>query len=148
MRCRPLPTLRHPFQTQPDLQINPIEKLRLPLQCRDELPPILAGKEAPGRTGMDFWPILVLGVVRLGLDADWDRMEDLANQHLLVRQRLGVPVGAWGQDAKVFGHQTLRDNIALLDDPPRNRKPSPTETGPLALENVGGFDSDRRKNRS
>jgi hypothetical protein len=35
--------MRHPFQTQPDLQITPIEKIRLPLQSRDELPPILAG---------------------------------------------------------------------------------------------------------
>ena len=77
---------------------------------------ILAGKQATGRTGMDLWQILVLGVVRLGLDADWDRMEDLANHHLLVRQMLGVPATPWGEDAKVFGHQTLRDNVALLDD--------------------------------
>jgi len=132
--------MRHPFQTQPDLQITPIEKIRLPLQSRDELPPILAGlqwlwmhptlkaeifalleakilagKQATGRTGMDLWQILVLGVVRLGLDADWDRMEDMANHHLLVRQMLGVPATPWGADAKVFGHQTLRDNVALLD---------------------------------
>jgi len=77
---------------------------------------ILAGKQATGRTGMDLWQILVLGVVRLGLDADWDRMEDMANHHLLVRQMLGVPATPWGEDAKVFGHQTLRDNVALLDD--------------------------------
>jgi hypothetical protein len=43
-------------------------------------------------------------------------MEDLANHHLLVRQMLGVPVDPWGADAKVFGHQTLRDNVALLDE--------------------------------
>jgi transposase, IS5 family len=133
--------MRHCFQAQPDLQITPIEKIRLPLQSRDELPPILAGlqwiwmhptlkteifalleakilagKQATGRTGMDLWQILVLGVVRLGLDADWDRMEDMANHHLLVRQMLGVPVTPWGADAKVFGHQTLRDNVALLDE--------------------------------
>jgi hypothetical protein len=133
--------MRHHFQAQPDLQIIPIEKIRLPLRSRDELPPILAGlqwiwlhptlkaeilallqaailagKQATGRTGMDLWQILVLGVVRLGLDADWDRMEDMANHHLLVRQMLGVPVDPWGQDAKVFGHQTLRDNVALLDE--------------------------------
>ena len=133
--------MRHPFQAQPDLQITPIEKIRLPLKSRDELPPILAGlqwiwshptlkaeifalleakilagKQATGRTGMDLWQILVLGVVRLGLDADWDRMEDLANHHLLVRQMLGVPATPWGEDAKVFSHQTLRDNVALLDD--------------------------------
>jgi IS5 family transposase len=134
-------TMRHHFQPQPDLQITPIEKIRLPLKSRDELPPILAGlqwvwmhptlkaeifalleakilagKQATGRTGMDLWQILVLGVVRLGLDADWDRMEDLANHHLLVRQMLGVPATPWGEDPQVFGHQTLRDNVALLDD--------------------------------
>jgi hypothetical protein len=133
--------MRHAFQTQPEFQITPIEKIRLPLRSRDELPPILAGlqwiwthptlkaeifellqtkvlagKKATGRTGMDLWQILVLGVVRLGLDADWDRLEDLANHHVLVRQMLGVPATPWGEDAKVFGHQTLRDNVALLDD--------------------------------
>jgi len=134
-------TMRHLFQSQPELQITPIEKIRLPLKSRDELPPILAGlqwiwmhptlkaeifallearvlagKQATGRTGMDLWQILVLGVVRLGLDADWDRLEDMANHHLRVRQMLGVPVTPWGEDARVFGHQTLRDNVALLDD--------------------------------
>jgi hypothetical protein len=133
--------MRHPFRHQPEFQITPIEKIRLPLKSRDELPPILAGlqwvwmhatlkaeifalleakilagKQATGRTGMDLWQILVLGVIRLGLDADWDRMEHIANYDLLVRQMLGVPVDPWGADAKVFGHQTLRDNVALLDD--------------------------------
>ena len=132
--------MRHHYPAQPDLHITPIEKIRLPLRSRDELPPILAGlqwiwshptlkaeifalleakilagKQATGRTGMDLWQILVLGVVRLGLDADWDRMEDMANHHVLVRQMLGVPATPWGEDAKVFGHQTLRDNVALLD---------------------------------
>lgn len=77
---------------------------------------ILAGKEATGRTGMDLWQLLVLGVVRLGLDADWDRREDLANHHALIRQVLGVPATPWGAQAKVFAHQTLRHNVALLDD--------------------------------
>jgi transposase, IS5 family len=133
--------MRHPFQAQPDLQITPIEKIRLPLKSRDELPPllaglqwiwmhptlkaeifalleakILAGKKATGRTGMDLWQILVLGVVRLGLDADWDRLEHIANYDLLVRQMLGLPAAPWDDQAKRFGHQTLRDNVALLDD--------------------------------
>ncbi len=55
---------------------------------------------------MDLWQILVLGVVRLGLDADWDRMEDMANHHMLIRQMLGVAATSWGEGAKVFGHQT------------------------------------------
>jgi hypothetical protein len=36
-------TMRQHFQHQPDLQVTPIEKMRLPLQSRDELPPLLAG---------------------------------------------------------------------------------------------------------
>ena len=133
--------MRHHFQHQPDLQLTPIERIRLPLKSRDELPPILAGlqwiwmhptlkaeifallearilagKQATGRTGMDLWQILVLGVVRLGLDADWDRMEHIANYDALVRQMLGVPAAPWGEEDKRFGHQTLRDNVALLDD--------------------------------
>jgi len=133
--------MRHHFQIQPDLQMIPIEKIQLPLKSRDELPPILAGlqwvwthprlkaeilalleakivvgKQATGRTGMDLWQILVLGVVRLGLGADWDRMEDMANHHTLIRQMLGLPAMPWGDEAKTFGHQTLRDNVALLDE--------------------------------
>ena len=133
--------MRHAFPTQPELNILPIEQIRLPLTSRDELPPILAGlqwvwshptlkteifalleakvlagKQATGRTGMTLWQILVLGVVRLGLAADWDRMEYLARYDLLLRQMLGLPATPWGQDAKGFGHQTLRDNVALLDD--------------------------------
>jgi hypothetical protein len=133
--------MRHPFQAQPDLQLTPIEKIRLPLKSRDELPPILAGlqwiwmhptlkaeilalleaavladKKITGRTGMNLWQILVLGVVRLGLDADWDRLEHIANYDALVRQMLEVPAAPWGEEDKRFGHQTLRDNVALLDD--------------------------------
>lgn len=133
--------MRHPFPAQPDLQITPIEKIRLPLKSRDELPPllaglqwiwmhrtlkaeifalleakILAGRKTTGRPGMDLWQILVLGVVRLGLDADWDRMEHIANYDLLVRQMLGLPATPWDDESKMFGHQTLRDNVALLDD--------------------------------
>jgi len=79
---------------------------------------ILAGKHATGRRGMDLWQILVLGVVRLGLVADWDRMEHVANYDTLMRQMLGVPAAPWGQDDKTFARQTLRDNFALLDDAP------------------------------
>ncbi len=40
----------------------------------------------------------------------------MANCLTLIRQMLGVPAMPWGQDAKVFGHQTLGDNVALLDE--------------------------------
>lgn len=133
--------MRQRYSPQPELHLLPIEKIQLPTRSRDELPPILAGlqwiwtqptlkaavfallekkilagKQATGRTGMDLWQILVLGVVRLGLDADWDRLEHVANYDSLVRQMLGLPPTPWGADAKTFARQTLRDNVALLDD--------------------------------
>jgi hypothetical protein len=35
---------------------------------------------------MELWHILVLSVVRLGLYANYDRLEDFANHHNLIRQ--------------------------------------------------------------
>ena len=76
----------------------------------------MAGLKPTGRTGMDLWQILVLGVVRLGFDANFDRLEDLSNHHMLIRQMLGVPRTPWGAESQVFNHQTLRDNIAFFDE--------------------------------
>jgi hypothetical protein len=133
--------MRQRYSPQSEFEVTPIEHIVLPRNSRDELPPILAGlqwiwtqrklkaeilelletkilagKKATGRTGMDLWQILVLGVVRLGLDADYDRLEHVANYDTLVRQMLGVPATPWGAEPRVFGHQTLRDNVALLDE--------------------------------
>ena len=98
----PLTLMRHAFPSQPGLLTIPIEKIHLPLTSRDQLPPLLAGlqwlwthptlkteifallaakicagKKATGRPGMDLWQILVGGVVRLCLAADWDRLEHM-----------------------------------------------------------------------
>ena len=59
---------------------------------REVIPRHADGKRASdalGRPGMEQWKILVLGVVRLGLDADYDRLQELANQHKTLRQMLG-----------------------------------------------------------
>ena len=66
--CFALIKTQMPMRTQPAFQLLPIERIVLPVRSRDELPPILAGKKATGRPGMDLWRILVLGTVRLGLD--------------------------------------------------------------------------------
>lgn len=42
-----------------------------------------------GRPGMAQWKILVLGVLRLGLNTDYDRIHELANNHNTIRQMLG-----------------------------------------------------------
>ena len=69
-----------------------------------------ASKEL-GRPGMEQWKILVLGVVRLGLNADYDRLQELANQHRTLRQMLGH--SDWS-DTSTYNLQTLKDNLRLF----------------------------------
>ena len=63
---------------------------------------------------MELWHILVLSVVRLGLDADYDRLDDFANHHKLIRQILGVET-TFGE-GKRFSRQSIQDNVSLLDE--------------------------------
>ena len=64
-----------------------------------------------GHPGMEQWRILVLGVLRLGLNADFDRVHELANQHNTLRQMLGH--GDWS-DKTEYKVQTLKDNLRLF----------------------------------
>jgi len=64
-----------------------------------------------GRPGMSQWRILVLGTLRLGLNADYDRVQELANQHRLVRQMLGH--SDWADEHR-YSLQTLKDNLRLF----------------------------------
>ncbi len=64
-----------------------------------------------GRPGMTQWQILVLGVLRLGLNADYDRIQQLANEHKTIRQMLGH--SDWA-DVKYYNLQTLKDNLRLF----------------------------------
>ena len=64
-----------------------------------------------GRPGMDQWKILVLGTLRQGLNADYDRVLELANQHATIRQMLGH--GDWADEAR-YALQTLKDNLRLF----------------------------------
>ena len=64
-----------------------------------------------GRPGMDQWTILVLGSLRVGLNADYDRILELANQHNTLREMLGL--GCFDSH-KRYRLQTLKDNIKLF----------------------------------
>ena len=64
-----------------------------------------------GRPGMSQWTILVLGVLRLGLNADYDRIQELANQHSTLRQMLGH--SDWADETH-YELQTLKDNLQLF----------------------------------
>jgi hypothetical protein len=77
------------------------------------------GKKKTGRHGMDLWHILVLSVVRLGLDANYDRLEDFANHHKLIRQILGVETELG--EGKRYSMQSIKDNVSLLDEETINK---------------------------
>jgi hypothetical protein len=64
-----------------------------------------------GRPGMEQWKILVLGTLRLALNADYDRICELANQHATIRQMLGH--SGWAE-AGEYNLQTLKDNLRLF----------------------------------
>jgi len=114
----------------------PIEQIALNFESRDEIVPVLAGlqhlysqielrdqvtqlvatdvnaetRDDIGREGFSYWQILVLGVVRLGCDLDYDKLQDLCENHRSLRGMLGV--GDWDQTS--FGWRRLRDTLCLL----------------------------------
>jgi transposase, IS5 family len=113
-----------------------VSKVRFDLKSRDDIPKILRGLQhlymhvalrtqlfalletqiAPkvdkrnGRPGMSLWSIFVCGVVRLDLNIDYDRLHELVNQHLTLREMLGH--GTF--DRADYHYQTLKDNVSLF----------------------------------
>ncbi|MCY4535416.1 MAG: ISNCY family transposase [Bryobacterales bacterium] len=64
-----------------------------------------------GRPGMDLWDILVLGLLKQGLNCDCDRLAELANRHLDVRRMLGLSEAA---DSPPLHWRTVNRNLQLL----------------------------------
>ena len=97
------------------LYVDPVLRQRVFSLLEEVLPDRIGapGKACPdiGRPGMAQWTILVLGVLRLGLNADYDRLHELANEHATLRQMLGV--GDWDEHV-YFELQTLKDNLRLF----------------------------------
>ncbi|MGB1270944.1 MAG: ISNCY family transposase [Endozoicomonas sp.] len=63
-----------------------------------------------GRPGMEYWKILVLGSLRLVTNCDYDRLQELSNEHGTLRQMLGH-----GPYCTYSYHiQTLQDNISYF----------------------------------
>lgn len=66
-----------------------------------------------GRPGMDQWRILVLGTLRLGLNTNYDRLHELANNHRTLRQMLGH--SDWFDDQPYeYALNTIKDNVRLF----------------------------------
>jgi len=53
----------------------------------------------------------VMGVLRLNLNWDYDRLHEMVNQHRTIRQMLGHGVE---DDGEYYHLQTLKDNVSLL----------------------------------
>src|SRR3954471_11485189 len=108
--------MRVAFQEQPRLDCPPVTAVPLNLNCRDEIIPILRalqhvyeqarlrdeilnliGKDVNsdsspdrGREGLSYWSIMVLAAVRLGCNFDYDKLQDLAEQHRALRLIMGI----------------------------------------------------------
>jgi len=133
--------MRKRFETQMKLGQTPIEKVRLPAKSRDELPPVLrtlqwiyatpeineqifqvleekiqGQKKQTGRRGMDLWHVLVLGIVRLALNCDYDRIEYLVHYDKLMRQIMGLDTHFEGEFGKGFHQKTIQENSCLIDE--------------------------------
>lgn len=61
-----------------------------------------------GREGMPLWSILVLGTLRLSCNWDYDKLQEIANNHRTLREMLGHGIL---DSAKRYPRQTLCDNV-------------------------------------
>jgi hypothetical protein len=119
------------------LDCLPIVQVKLNLNCRDEIIPILrslqhiygdaelrdailrlVGKDVNqgtsrkrGRRGMNYWEITVLAAARLGCNLDYDKLQDLAENHRTLRQIMGI--GDWEEEVE-FDWRCIEDNLTKL----------------------------------
>lgn len=133
--------MRKRFEQSPELDFCPISEVKINTKTRHQLAPILIAlqyifvdkdlseqvfsilenkiiqsKKNTGRLGMSMWEILVLGVVRLNLDIDYDFLLDHANNHDELRGILGVQTKkVFFEGKKEYKYQTMVDNVSLLD---------------------------------
>ncbi|ETR67742.1 MAG: hypothetical protein OMM_04974 [Candidatus Magnetoglobus multicellularis str. Araruama] len=135
--------MRFSFEQQPKLNQILISDVEIDISSRDEIPQILIGLQhifenqalrdqifdilleaVPenininrGRRGMDMWTILVLGTVRLNCNWDYDKVHEIANNHLTLRKMLGHGLKMNGNvidDGENYALQTIKDNVSLL----------------------------------
>lgn len=129
--------MRKSHSTQRRFDCEAIENVELNLECRDEIIPILfalqhvygnaelrdevlrlvgqdvnaTSRPDRGRDGFWYWQILVLAAVRLGCKLDYDRLQDLAENHRKLRHLMGI--GQWDEKTS-FTWKRIRDNVCLL----------------------------------
>ena len=132
--------MRLRFQQQIKLGITPISEVNLNIKSRHGLVPVLralqyvfntkelneeifqileedvfAKIKKTGRYGMSMWEILVLGIVRLSQNMDFDQLHDMANEHSALRGILGVRQNDYSS-GKQYSLQSIKDNVQLLGE--------------------------------
>jgi transposase, IS5 family len=119
------------------LDCLPISEVKLNRECRDEIIPILRALQhvygnaevrsqllrvvgndinpdssrKQGRRGLSYWEITVLAATRLGCNLDYDKLQDLAENHRSLRQIMGI--GDWQEEVD-FDWRRLEDNLTKL----------------------------------
>jgi len=113
-----------------------IAQVKIDIKSRDDIPKILLGLQSiyadsktrekifqllekiqseevnkkVGRPGMHLWQIFVLAMLRLGLNCDYDRLQQLANEHKTLRKILGIGP----MEEMYYELKTIKNNIRLF----------------------------------
>ncbi len=129
--------MRKIFEPQMTFGQTRIDQIKIDMRSRDEIPKLLLGLQhiycdqelrqkvfallesmipedinsKNGRPGMDLWKILVMGTIRLNCNWDYDKLQEIVNNHKTLRQMLGH--GMMDDDG-TYPLQTLKDNVKLL----------------------------------
>ncbi len=133
--------MRKTFDFQTKIGSASISNIKFDLNSRDEIPKLLFGLQhiynlvvenqeiyqkissvllgifpnheatKTGRRGMDLWKILVLGTLRLNCNWDYDKVQEIANQHHNVRLMLGHDENDFDN---MYPLQTIKDNVSRL----------------------------------
>ena len=129
--------LRKTFEPQLTFGQTPIDQIKIDMRSRDEIPKLLIGLQyiycnpelrqgvfnilkniipentnsKTGRPGMNLWKILVMATIRVNCNWDYDKLQEIINNHKTIRQMLGHGMM---DDDKIYPLQTLKDNVSLL----------------------------------
>jgi len=129
--------MRKIFHEQLNLGEDSISEIKFDFRSRDDIPQVLMGlqyiyetrqlkekifnilekllpkniNKKNGRPGMELWRIFVLGVLRVNLNWDYDRLCEMANQHKNIRKMLGH--GAFDEDF-MYIRKTIINNVSLF----------------------------------
>jgi IS5 family transposase len=113
-----------------------ISKIKSDLRSRDEIPKLLMGLQyvycnagireqisdilkriipegtdpKNGRPGMDIRKVLISGTLRLNCDWDYDKVKEIADNHLKVREMMGHS----RSEDSFYPLQTIKDNVSLF----------------------------------